>query len=185
MVPLVAGSVPASTASNVDFPAPLGPVRWRPASAILAHGGALEHAPRLGANAVRPKPEKPDDQQADRHPLERWDEARRPQVGDAGAVVEEARDLFEADRHQQRAQDGAYVVAPTAHDDGGEQDDRFGVKPNGRRPHLDEADQDGAREPGDQTADYENRHLQLHRVLADGGRRELALTHRAQAPAVW
>src|ERR1700694_1140455 len=107
---------------------------------VFAHGGALEYAAGLRAHVFGPEPRKPAVQQADRHPLEGRDQAGRAEVGDAGTVVQEAGDLFEADRYQERAEDGADVVAPAAHDDGGEPDDRFGREPYGRRHDLDVAD---------------------------------------------
>src|SRR5712691_5276716 len=179
MVPLLAGSVPASTARNVDFPAPFGPMRpvilpagtsidtpstaWRPskwrwmslaissgrsaagASAgasmvhVLEHWSAFEHMPWFGTHAVRPEPQEANDQEADRHPLQGRDQARRPNGG-----RDEACDLLEADRDEQRAEDGTDVVAAPADDDGREQDDGLRVEPYGRRPELDEADQDSA-----------------------------------------
>src|SRR5579864_9614994 len=162
IVPLVEGSVPASSAMNVDLPAPLGPIRpvifpggtssetpstarmpskWRCTSRALSIGRsgcadivhlrgvgvALEHASGLWPHALRPEPQEADDQQADRDPLERRDEAdlrRDLDRPERELVRDEARHLLETHRDEQRAQDRPEVVAATAHDDSREQDDR-------------------------------------------------------------
>src|SRR5712692_105443 len=116
--PLVAGSVPAMTARNVDLPAPLGPIspvicprgtsidtpstacipskcRWMSSATSIGPSGraakfhhlvvgtAFENALRLGPHALRPEPEEPDDEQADRDPLHSRDQVwRRHPAGD-------------------------------------------------------------------------------------------------------
>src|SRR6266849_4359301 len=177
MVPLLAGRVPASTARNVDLPAPLGPIRpvicpwgtsietpstacmpskWRWMSSATSigwsgrpdklhlHGvwAAGEDSARLRSHAFGPEPEEADDQQTDRHPLQRGEQPGRPEV--EIVRVEDASHLLEAHRDEQGAEDGADVVASPSDDDRREQDDRLRVQPNRRRPELDETDQDGA-----------------------------------------
>src|SRR5712691_1450054 len=216
IVPSLAGSVPASTAMNVDLPAPLGPIRpvilprsttsdtpstactpskWRRTSRAtsigrsgsagtfnLRPGEVLRvQVPRLRPHALGAEPQEPEDEEADEDPLERGDQVRRPDVEPA----EQARHLLETDGHEQRAQDRADIVAAAADDDGGEQDDRLRVKPRRRRPHAEEADEDCPREPGDRSADDEDRHLEGDRVLAQRRGRELVLAHRAQRAAEW
>src|SRR5256712_5349366 len=110
---------------------------------VLEHWSAVEHMPWLRPHPVGPEPKEADDQESDRHPLQGRDQARRPD-----GRWNEAGHLFETDRDEKRAQDGADVVAAPAHDDGGEQDDGLGIEPDGWRPELDETDQDGAREAG-------------------------------------
>ncbi len=112
--------------------------------------------------------------------MQRGDQAWRP---DRRGY--EAGHLLEADRDEKRAQDGADVVATPAHDDRGEQDDGLRIQPHGRRPELDEADQDRAGQAGDDAADDENGQLELDGVLADGDRGDLPFAHRPQASAIW
>src|SRR6266849_6206045 len=147
---------------------------------VLQHWSAFEHVPWLRPHPVGPEPQKADDQETNRHPLQRGDQAWRP---DGGRY--EARHLLEADRDEKRAQDGTDVVAAPAHDDGGEQDDGLRIEPHGRRPELYEAHQDRARQPGDDAADDEGGQLETDRVLADGDRGDLSFAHRSQASAIW
>src|SRR5712691_5934564 len=115
---------------------------------VLQNWSAFEHMPRLGPDSVGPEPQEADDQKANRHPLQGGDQAWRP---DGRGY--EACHLLETDRDEKRAQDGADVVATPPHDDCGEQDDGLRIEPDGRSPELDEADQDGAGQPGDNAAD--------------------------------
>src|SRR5690348_14280435 len=205
MRPLLAGSVPASTAMNVDLPAPFGPMRpvilprgtssdtpstaripskWRFTSSAASIGcsgigSAFIDTTRLGANAFGPEPQESEDEQSDQDPLERRDQVGRSDVH----ACEESRHLLEPDRNEQGAEDGADVVAATADDDGREQDDRLRIEPGRRRPHLQEADQDRARQSSDRAADDEHRQLQSHRVLAEGGGGQLVVAHRAERAA--
>src|SRR6266851_2525862 len=130
---------------------------------VLQDWSAFEHVPRLGTDSIGPEPQEPDDQESNRHPLQRGDQAWGP---DGRGY--EAGHLLEADRDEKRAQDGADVVATSAHDDRRKQDDGLRVEPHGRRPELDEAHQDRTRQPGDDAADDEDGQLELDRVLADG-----------------
>src|SRR5207245_1862530 len=66
---------------------------------VLDHRRALEHTARFGPHSVRPEPQEADDQQADRDPLQRGDQAGRPDRG-----RNEAGQLFEPDRDQKRTQ---------------------------------------------------------------------------------
>src|ERR1035438_4866359 len=168
IVPELAGNVPASTARNVDLPAPFGPMRpvirpgrtsidtsstartpskclltccatskgrWsgagRPAtgvsgSASVSTGTGIphlrdlpawrEHATPLGQNATRSEPEETEDQAADAHPLERWDQAGRTERRQVAGR------LLESHRDQQRAKHCAVVVAAPTDDHRGEQD---------------------------------------------------------------
>src|SRR5437868_3805752 len=221
IVPLLAGSVPATTAMNVDLPAPFGPIspviwplgtsretpstacmpskcRWTSSATSIGASGlsmtsgcadtihqlcigtAFEDSTGLGPDAFRPKPEKSQDEQADRDPLERGDEIRRTDVH----MDEQTGHLLEADGYEERAQDGPYVVAPAADDEGGEQDDGLGVEPGRRGPDGQEADEDRAGETGDGAADDEDCHLQRNRVLAQRGGRHLVLAHGPERAAV-
>src|SRR6266566_5651872 len=146
---------------------------------VLAYGRALEYVARLRPHPFWAEPQEADDEQADRHPLERWDEAGRSE-----AAWDEASRFLEPDRNEQRTQDRPDVVAAPADDDGGEEDDRLGIEPHRRRPQLDEAHQDRAGQAGNDAADDEHRHLELDRVLADRHRRELAFAHRTQAAPI-
>src|ERR1700687_6505929 len=139
---------------------------------VLGYRSSFEHATRLGPHAVRTEPEEADDEQSDRNPLQRGDQAGRADV----QFDEESSHLFETYWHQQRAKDAPDVVAAPAHDDGREEDDRLGVEPYRRRPDLDESNQDGPRQAGDQAADDEDRPLELDRGLGDGGGRDGVLT---------
>src|SRR6266705_2982366 len=123
---------------------------------VLQNWSAFENMPSLGPDSVGPEPQEADDQEANRHPLQGGDQAWRP---DGRGY--EARHLLETDGDEKRAQDGADVVATPAHDDRGEQDDGLRIEPHGRRPELDEADQDRARQPGDDAAEDEDGQLEL------------------------
>src|SRR5712692_2385024 len=156
--PPLAGRVPASTARKVDLPAPLGPIRpvisprgtssETPSTACmpsncrrtsratsigpsgrvdtfdLRFGTAFEDPPGLGPDAFGSEPQEPEDEQPDQDPLEGGDEVGRPDV----EPDQEACHLFEADRHEQRPEDGPEVVAAPAHDDGREKDDGLRVQ---------------------------------------------------------
>src|SRR5579864_2146548 len=96
---------------------------------LLGIRASLEHAPRLGPHALGPKPQEPDDQEADRHPLQgrhETDLGRDSDRPELELVGNEASHLFESHRHEQRPEHRAHVVAAPADDDGGEQDDRLG-----------------------------------------------------------
>src|SRR5438309_3747566 len=215
IVPLLAGSVPATTAMNVDLPAPFGPIKpvifplgtasetpstacmpskWRLMSSAtsirwsgcadifhqLRFGAAFEDVTGLGPDAFGPEPEKAEDEQPNRDPLERRDDVWRSDVH----PDQLPRDLLEADRHEQGAEDGTEVVAPAADDQRGEQNDRLWIQPGRRSPHGEETDQDRARKARDGAADHEHCHFQRDRILAQRGGRQLVLAHGAQRAAV-
>src|SRR6266851_669726 len=215
-VPFVAGIVPASTAMNVDLPAPFGPIspviwprgtssetpstacmpsKWRCTSVATSIGAASvavakhpdprletfrKHLVPLRPHSLGSEPQEPQDEKADENPLHRRDEVRR---ADVDVVVQEARHLLEADRHQKSPEDGTQVVAAAADDDCREQDDGLGIQPGRGRPEGEKADEDGARKAGNRAADDEHGHLQGDRVLAEGGGGQLLVAHGAQRPA--
>src|SRR5579864_2570232 len=75
-------------------------------------GGARKDAPGLGHDALGPEPEEAEDEQTDRDPLQRGNQVGRPDV----EAAQQPGDLFEPDRHEQRAENGAQVVAPSPDD---------------------------------------------------------------------
>src|SRR5690242_16920179 len=153
MRPLLAGSVPASTAMNVDLPAPFGPMRpvilprgtssdtpstaripskWRFTSSAASIGcsgigSTFVDATRLGANALGPEPQESEDEQSDQDPLERRDQVGRSDVH----AWEESRHLLEPDRYEPRAEERADVVAATPDDGLREQAARLRVHARG------------------------------------------------------
>src|SRR4029077_15280470 len=82
---------------------------WVATSGNLSGRAALEDASRFGPHSIGPEPEESDDEQPDDDPLQRRDQSGR---ADRGGY--EARCLLEADRHQERAEDRADVVALAA-----------------------------------------------------------------------
>src|SRR5579872_4420576 len=221
ILPLVDGSVPASTAMKVDLPAPFGPMspvilprgissetpstaripskcRWTSSATSIGRSACSatvqpfrreilrEHAAWLGPHALRPEPQKADDQKADRDPLERGHEAdlrRDRKRAERELVRDEPGHLLETDRDEQRAEDRAQVVAAASDDHRREQDDRLRVQPDRWRPQGDEADEDCARESRDRTADDEDRHLERDGVLAERAGGQLVVAHGAKAAA--
>ena len=129
--------------------------------------GGLDHPLALGQDALRPHPEEHHDQQPDRHPLQRRDQVRRKVVG-RGDVPG---DLLEADRHQDRPEDGAEVVARPADDHRREQHHGLRVAPRRRRPGGDVGDQDAAAEPGDGPAGHQHRACAARAGSCPGSRR--------------
>src|SRR6266516_6843393 len=73
----------------------------------------------LGEDALRPEPEKRQDEQPDHHPLHGGNEVGRPDRRD------EPRDLQEAERYEHGAQRRPEVIAAPADNEGGEQHDRL------------------------------------------------------------
>src|SRR4029077_8100669 len=62
---------------------------------VLAYGGTLENVARLRADSFRAEPQEADDEQPDRHPLQRRDEP-----GGSEAARDETGDLFETDGNE-------------------------------------------------------------------------------------
>src|SRR5690349_22428851 len=117
--PLLAGSVPASTARNVDLPAPFGPIspvilprgtssetpstaripskcRWMSSATSIACSGigrTFVDTAWLGAHAFGPEPEESEDEEPDQDPLQGRDQVGRSDV----ETRQEAGDLLEAD----------------------------------------------------------------------------------------
>ena len=156
------------------MPQDVRPPTGRPAGDSV---GGLDHPLALRQDALRPHPQEDHDQQPDRHPLQRRDQVRRQAV--RGGDV--AGDLLEADRHQDRPEDRAEVVAGPADDHRREQHHGLGVAPRGRRPGGDVGDQDAAAEPGDGPADHQHRRAEREQVLAQGVGDDVVVPHGAQA----
>src|ERR1700724_4174868 len=102
-----------------------GTFSYHPSRLLLDGGRAGKDATLLGHHTLGAEPQEAEDEEADANPFQRGDQVGRADVH----TPQQPRDLLEADRHQEGAQDGADVVASASHDDRGEQDDGLRVRP--------------------------------------------------------
>src|SRR6202035_4134660 len=102
-----------------------GTFSYHPSRLFLDGGRTGKDATLLGHHTPGTEPEEAEDEEADANPFQRGDQVRRADIH----PLQQPRDLLEADRHQEGANDGADVVASAADDDRSEQDDGLGVQP--------------------------------------------------------
>ena len=146
----------------------------------LRRGGnrPTKNATALGQDSVGSKPQEEHDEDTDSDPFECWHQGGVRHGG------QETGDLFEAERNEESPEDGALVVAGAAHDDGGEEDDRLGVRPSSRRPQVDEADQDGAAQRGYGATEDHHRGSLDPQILPERVGDHVVVAHRAKRATV-